>query len=396
MNVLASTLPFVGALALVACSNASSLSGDTSGTRADSSSSSDAGHGPANADTEAESSADDEPADAGSSSDRDASSGPDGGSPSVVPRPSVRLQGSDYTCDVISTPSGVYFATANEIRRVEDPNTGETSLVSAAPAFSTFSCSTLALVGAKLYIAGRSDGGTTGALYAVSLPSGTANLIAKIPAAAPAGEDVYPLATDGTDLFVAASPNVWHLPVTAQGSLTKLAIGASNFYPSGLALAGSSLYSYADGSSPHLTRFPKAGGSDSAVSSPTHVRRAAFVIAGAALFFGSDSDPVRTIDLAYAKPSNDFAPTGSIALATDGADLYVNEVVSGQSPVKSTSIGVYSLATGVHVASYSTTQPIANSPSTYHVEFEAPLAVDSGHIYVRENNGKQDLLVLAK
>jgi hypothetical protein len=372
--------PFVAWLVLAACSSSSSSSGGDPGAPGG------AGSGPSSGDDGRGPSRDDPPnappTDGGlAGAKADGASG-DASVP-VQAKTAVRLDGASSVCDVIATPSGTFFSTTTAVRRVVDASLGTSSVVTTLP--SATGCVTLAATPSTLYLARRA--GAQGELYSAPIGGGVAELVGAIPASTPSStESVYPIVTDGTDVFVSAAPNVWHLPATG-GSLTRLMVGQYNFYAQDLAIGPAALYTWHGGSNFTISRFPKTGGAATTKSS-VPARHGAFVVAGDALFsvwHYPTTTSIHRVALDFQSAPAPFIPTAATALATDGTALYVATVppTPQGSAIRSKEIGVYSPSTGARLAAFGATVAAASAPNvTYAAEFDAPMAVDATHVFV--------------
>ncbi len=377
-------------VAVLACTASSIPSTDTSATEA----SPDASRGGAFSSSSGDTGGDateGEPDDRddGGASGVDAS---DGSSPAPQLRKAVRLDGSSAVCSIVNTPAGTYFGTKHgEVRRVTDAQTGATTLVATMPAASQ-ACVTLAATPTALYVVVplvRGSGGH-GELRRLPLNGGAGQLVGTIPARTPSQtDDGYPIVSDGTDVFIAADPNVWHLPATAGGSLTRLMIGASNFYAQDLALGPLGLYTWHDGSQRQVSWFSKTGtllGTKTGVPAGHHT----FVFAADALFSSRFTFVQQRTPASFDAAATPFVTTAAAgsALAADASRLYV---ANGEN------ISVFTLATGAPVETFATKIGLPQQPSIeFSPELLGPLSVDGSHVYARENGGEQMLMAFPK
>jgi len=315
---------------------------------------------------------------------------PDGASPGVTTRTSVRLDGSAGVCDAIATASGVYFSTPAELRAVVDAAAGTTRLVGTLP---SSGCGSLAATASTLYMTRAK--GATGELLSAPLAGGAVEVVGTIPALTPASANGrYPIVSDGSDVFIAASPNVWHLPATAGGALTRLMVGSYNYYATELAVApgASTLYAYNGGSAGTISQFATAGGPYTSKNG-VYGDNDTFVVAGGSLFttvsYPTTADILR-ISLDFQGAPTPFARTAASALATDGASLYATTIAPTPqgSAVESLAVSAFSLASGAPLASFGTIVTAPGAPQVKsQARFSAPLVVDGAHVYVRETHG---------
>ena len=378
--------------AVLACTASSISSTDTAATEASSDGSSGGASSSSSSDTggdATEGEQDDGDGGGGGASEVDAS---DGSSPAPQLRQAVRLDGSSSVCSVVNTPAGTYFGTKyGVVGRVIDAQTGATTLMATMPVAS-HACVTLAATPTALYVAVPVALGPSGhgELHRFPLNGGAGQLVGTIPAMTPTlTDDSYPIVSDGTDVFIAADPNVWHLPATAGGSLTRLMIGGSNYYANDLALGPLGLYSWHGGSQDMISWFSKTG---TILGTKTGVPAGhfTFVFAADALFSSTFSFVQHRTPATFDGATTPFVstPAPGAALAADASHLYV---ANGEN------ISVFTLATGALVETIATKIGALHNPSIeFSPRLAGPLSVGATYIYAREDGTERMLLAIPK
>jgi hypothetical protein len=285
----------------------------------------------------------------------------------------------DFICDVTVAAGATYVATQKEIRLVQASGTSSQLLGTLS---GPSGCPSIAVSGSTIFIARKPYGSATGEVFSLPVAGGTPSLLGTMSADTPyAAENRYPITADASYAYVAASPNVWRVPV-AGGPPESWLIGGHTFYTKDLILGASALYGRSDASSATVSRISLTGsGYDSSSSTSMHGQRA-LAFGGGALFVtdGSSNGVIQKFAESLSGGGQTIASFGAFTLAADTTHLYaakVDPLAPGGTIYRSTSIAVFDIASSALV------RTIRAKAGAQDLNFSrgVPFAVDGAFLY---------------